>query len=159
MMDAATLSNILSWSIQVVAIATVAAMVPRIFHVDAAAIRHGWWRAVLLACLLLPIIQPWESPTTFPIDVPSLDMTPALAGSGAAPLNASRSASFLSQNWQRTWPAAAGSVLLFGALVRLLWLTAGLVRLRRLRAAGSPAAMTDDHRELAALTAAGAEIR
>src|SRR5262245_12048779 len=137
MMDAAALSNILSWSIQVAAIATVAAMVPRVFHVDAPAIRHGWWRGVLLSCLLLPIVQPWQSPTTFPIDVPSLDMAPVLEGSGTAPLDASRSASLLPQAWPRTWPAAVGVVLLSGALVRLLWLFAGLVRLRRLRAAGS----------------------
>ena len=159
MMDAATLSNILSWSIQVAAITVVAALVPLVLHVDAPAIRHGWWRAVLLSCLLLPILQPWQALSTFPIDVPPLDMTPTLTGSGKATLNASGSASLLSQSWQRTWPAAVGVVLVAGALVRLLWLAGGLFRLRRLRAAGSAADVTDGHRELTALTAAGAEIR
>jgi len=159
MMDAATLSNILSWSIQVAAITVVAALVPLVLHVDAPAIRHGWWRAVLLSCLLLPILQPWQALSTFPIDVPTLDMTPTLTGSGKATLNASGSASLLSQSWQRTWPTAVGVVLIAGALVRLLWLAGGLFRLRRLRAAGSAADVSDGHRELAALTAAGAEIR
>ena len=159
MMDAATLSNILSWSIQVAAITVVAALVPLVLHVDAPAIRHGWWRAVLLSCLLLPILQPWQALSTFPIDVAPLDMTPTLTGSGKATLNASGSASLLSQSWQRTWPAAVGVVLVAGALVRLLWLAGGLFRLRRLRAAGSAADVTDGHRELTALTAAGAEIR
>ncbi len=86
-------------------------------------------------------------------------MTPTLTGSGKATLNASGSASLLSQSWQRTWPAAVGVVLVAGALVRLLWLAGGLFRLRRLRAAGSAADVTDGHRELTALTAAGAEIR
>ena len=62
MMDAATLSNILSWSIQVAAITVVAALVPLILHVDAPAIRHGWWRAVLLSCLArCRILQPWQA--------------------------------------------------------------------------------------------------
>ncbi len=159
MMDAATLSNVLSWSLQVAAITAVAALLPRLLHVDAPAIRHGWWRAVLLSCLVLPFVQPWQVLSTFPIDAPPLDMTPTLTGSGTGRLNASRSASLLSQGWERTLPAAVGVVLVAGALVRLSWLSAGLIRLRRLRAAGSPADITEGHRELTALTQAGAEIR
>ena len=108
---------------------------------------------------MLPFVQPWQVLSTFPIEAPPLDMTPTLTGSGTGRLSASRSASLLSQGWERALPAAVGVVLLAGALVRLSWLSAGLIRLRRLRAAGSPAEITEGHRELTALTEAGAEIR
>ena len=85
MMDAATLSNVLSWSLQVAAITAVAALLPRLLHVDAPAIRHGWWRAVLLVCLVLPFVQPWQVLSTFPIEAPPLDMTPTLTGSAPSP--------------------------------------------------------------------------
>jgi protein TonB len=160
MIDPAFLSNLLAWSCQVALIAAVAAALLRLLRVDAPSIRYACWRLVLTACLALPLLQPWkviatpiESAASVPLDPSRQIGAVSTAGSLAHP------SATLPAVPPVSWPALAGVALVAGAALRLAWLAAGLLRLRRLRKAGEPAAPCDGHDEIARLIDAGAEIR
>jgi TonB family protein len=154
------LANLLAWALQVAVLVISAAVVARLVPVDSAAVRHAWWRAVLLVCLALPLIQPWTDASLPPAAsvAPTLDSTvlaitadtirpsagPALAGVRSV---------------LPSWSVAIAIVLACGAALRLAWLAAGLLHLRRLRRAGAIAEGSEPETELQALVQAGAEIR
>ena len=155
------LSNLVAWSLQVALLTAASAVVLALLRVNAPFIRHGWWRAVLALCLILPLLQPWQAPASIPIGgdlsaefsemrpvfgIQSSDAAVRLAPAGTTRLVAA-------------WPAALAFVLIAGAVLRFAWLGAGLFRLRRLRGAGQQAQPSDGHTELQKLTEAGAEIR
>src|SRR3954468_207525 len=135
MMAALSLVNLLEWSLQVALIVAGAAIAARLLPIDAAGVRHAWWRAGLVVWLALPLLQPWH--------LPALD--------GAAPLEAgsvpSPSSNVVTVHPERrvAVPLRAldgrarglvSTVIATGAALRLAWLAAGIVRLRRLRRLG-----------------------
>ena len=66
-MTFASFSNLLSVSLQVVVIAMAAALVAAVLRTTAPRMRYGFWRLVLLLCLLLPWLQtPQRVSTTAP---------------------------------------------------------------------------------------------
>jgi protein TonB len=160
MIDPAFLSNLFAWACQVAIITAIAALLLRVLRIDAPTIRYACWRLVLAVCVALPLLQPWKV------------IVPAIERDAAVPLEASRQLGTVSNAGPIprpsttlpavppvSWPALAGVALVAGAVVRLAWLGAGILRLRRLRKAGEPAAPCDGHDELARLIEAGAEIR
>ena len=161
-MTATPLWNLLAWIAQVGILALAAAVVTRVIHVDAPVVRYAWWRAVLVVCLALPVIQPWRMPAppdsglSAPAQGPAAPTvsTSIETGSAAAPAEGVQAA-------EPRWTAVIAIVLVAGALLRLAWLAGGLVRLRRLRDAGvqatADAADTPDF--VQSLTDAGAEVR
>ena len=160
MIDPAFLSNLFAWGCQVTLIVAVAAALLRLLRVDAPPIRYACWRLVLAVCLALPLLQPWkvitpavESETTTPLD-PSRQIG---AVSNTAPI--AHPSTTLPAVPPVSWPALAAIALVAGAVLRLAWLAGGILRLRRLRKAGEPAAPCDGHDEIARLIEAGAEIR
>ena len=74
------LSNLLYWSLQAALIIAAAALAARLMPVDAPAVRHAWWRAVLAICLVLPLLQPWHTVSLRLID-PSQDLSLLAGGS------------------------------------------------------------------------------
>ena len=153
-----TLSNLVAWCVQAGLLALAAALLSRLLRIDSPTVRYAWWRTVLVVCLALPIVQPWQPPGLPPVallggDVPAVPivetLTPALPG--VAPP---------ARPWIRIpWPVLAATVVAAGALLRLGWLAVGLVRLRRLRGAGVPAATSGAPESLRAMADAGADVR
>ena len=152
-------SNILAWSIQTTLIAVAAALVSRLMPVDSATVRHSWWRAVLVACLALPVLQPWRHPASPSVPFAAIGMAPGdVAAIGGGTLRPVSTALGIGVHLP-SWPALLTLVFAAGVLVRLAWLAAGLVRLRRLRRAGVTAAMAGADADMQTLIQAGAEIR
>ncbi len=55
------LVNLLAWSLQITAVVCAGGALPALLRLNAPDLRHGYWRALLLLCLLLPIVQPWHA--------------------------------------------------------------------------------------------------
>src|SRR5688572_11797358 len=73
-MDVHALNNLVAWTSQTIVIAALAALLSWVIKVDAAGIRFAYWRAVLLLCLLLPLLQGRQA-GEIPPPAPSLDAT------------------------------------------------------------------------------------
>lgn len=131
-MDAATLSNLLAWSLQALALLLVGGPLPWLLRLHDPAARHAYWRVLLLACLLLPVLQPWQAPAAAAA-VGGSDLallTGAEAGAGPA---AGITTTVVGTLQSARWRLALTLLLVAGVLTRLGWLAAGLLRLRRLR--------------------------
>jgi TonB family protein len=160
-MDLLTLMNLTAWSVQMALLTIVAAILLRVLRVDAPLIRYAWWRGLLALCLVLPLVQPWQTTAALQIAqnidadlVGRASDSVARRSAGTLP---SWSAQFL-RNLATHWVWWTGLVLVAGVLTRLAWMAVGLLQLRRLRRAGAPAAPGGGH-ELAQLIEAGADIR
>lgn len=153
-----TLSNLAAWAVQAGLIAAAATVISRVVPIDAPAVRYAWWRTVLVAAVLLPVVQPWQPVGLLPAGLLPVDEPPAIAaataaaarppGTPAAPTPAPLQPS-----------TAAAAVIVAGVLVRLGWVGLGLVRLRRLRTAGEPALTSDAPDSLQQIRDAGADVR
>jgi protein TonB len=115
---------------------------------------------VLAVCFVLPLVQPWkiaELPAASDLTLGALGPVVTERGTPvervAAPPAAQPPAA------RTPGPTLIAVALVAGAVLRLAWLSAGLLRLRSLRKAGERAAPCDGHDELATLIEAGAEIR
>jgi protein TonB len=140
-MNLLTVANLVSWSAQVAALVAAALLALKLTRLDAPAVRYVFLRVVLAVCLLLPFVQsyvaaPATSKTT-PIDASRV--TGAPAGRRAIPdaqLVVGTTALF---GPGQQWPGALAVLLVAGGCTRLLWIGAGVIRLRRLRRAGEAA--------------------
>jgi TonB family protein len=142
-MDATTLSNLLAWSVQTTLLTLVADIFLRLLKVNAPVIRHASWRALLVLCLILPMIQPWRATTgasvALRVDADRAPQISVIGSSQTQSAGPSLPATFI-RAVRTNWAFWVGLVLAAGAAARLALLAAGLLRLRRLRAAGQPAA-------------------
>jgi len=158
--DLAALTNLFRWSLQAALITLVGAAFLRVMRIDAPALRHAFWRILLLLCLALPFVQPrLAAPLAFStapaeMQAPQPDGVYVLV-TGPAGTELMR---YLRTAGQR-WPLLVGYALAAGVAARFLWLAVGILRLRRLRNAGEPGIPTAGHDEIQALIRAGAEIR
>ena len=105
-------TNFLAWMAQALLLASAGSLLLVVFR-----IRHPWTKllychALLAVCLLLPLLQPWTKPGQ-----------PTASGPGSTHLPEFR---------------LILSLLAAGAAVKLLWLLAGLWRIRRYRIASMP---------------------
>ena len=132
-MDASLLANLLAYSAQIACLAAVGSLLPLLLRIDAADVRHAYWRALLALCVILPWMQGRHEPAPD---------APAAAADGVAPPIVST----IVEGVAGVAPAAdwvaplAGGLLAAGVVVRLVWLGAGLLHLGRLRASGRVAA-------------------
>ena len=160
MIDPAFLSNLFAWACQVALITVVAALMLRLLRVDAPSIRYACWRLVLAVSLALPLLQPWKIvDPLLEADAATWVATVSQSGTVGGARSVPHSSTTLPAAPPFAWPALAGVALVAGAVMRLAWLGAGILRLRRLRQAGERAAPCDGHDEIARLIEAGAEIR
>ena len=119
------LTILITWSEQVFLLTAAAALA-------ALALKHSktrllMWQGLLLGMLLLPAIEPWSSP---PVQVDSVPTTSSV--SAVAPMTGPPRAHWRSGDW--LWVIAAGAAL------RLIWVAAGFLRLRRYRRLAQPLA-------------------
>ncbi len=156
------IENLVRWNLQVALLIIVAAVLFYVLRVSAPVIRHAFWRTVLVACLVLPLVQPWHSPTVDE-SVQSLEAAVPTASSGlAGQASAGVGLPFVARVFRHVranWASYVGVVLASGVALRLAWLVIGILRLQRLRRAGEPVMTGGGYQELAALIEAGAEIR
>ncbi len=112
--------NLAAYSLQVAAVAGAGLLAPAVLRLRMPRALHAFYQAVLVACLALPLIQPWLV-ETFSGATQAAFRVVATASAGAVP---------------GAWWSASGWVLaVYGAglAARLAWLGLGLGRLRALR--------------------------
>ena len=152
--------NLFQWSAQVALIAIAAAVVTRLVRVESPSLRHGFWRTLLVACLVLPLFQPWTPPPPASLAAAEDVVAPPIT---ASPADGVRPSPSLLAKLRRTavnhWPIWVGFVFAAGAAARLIWIAAGLLRLRRLATLAEAAAPAGEYEELAERIQARAEIR
>ena len=122
-------ANFLAYSAQVGGLILVCATLPWLLRLSAPAVQHAFWRALLAVCLALPFIQPWRPATTASPaanvvagPVSGLSVIAGASGAGSVPSTVGVDLA-----------AAARNLLVAGIVVRLAWLSMGLLRLRRMR--------------------------
>jgi TonB family protein len=127
------LVNIGAFAMQVTVLVVAGALLARLFRLDAPRVLLAYWRGLLLACLLLPLCQPWIS-----VSAPVLTSTTIATRTDEAGPSA-----VLTAVGNRPFPARSnGELALFalasGVVVRLLWLAIGAYGLCRLRRKSVP---------------------
>jgi TonB family protein len=153
------IANLLGWSLQVSLVVMAAALVARLMPIDSASVRHAWWRAVLVVCLALPVVQPWHRPAiASPALAPSITDV-AIDRVGTTPTSEDGSRTVRPVVQLASWTAIVVVVLSAGMVFRIVWLATGLVRLRRLRETGERVVPAETDVELQELMEAGADVR
>ena len=152
MMDANVLSNLLAYAAQIACVTVAGSLLPRILRVDAAVVRYAYWRGLLALCLVLPWIQGRQHAASAPNGVATRVLAPSVAAVSKAAAVAAPGASI-------QWLPIVGAILIGGLVLRLAWLGAGLLRLRRVAAAGAVAPPCGDEHDLQRAIGTRAEIR
>jgi TonB family protein len=137
------LANLVAHSAQVAVVVVAGAGVARWTRLRAPAALLGWWRSLLIASLLLPLLQPWPGP---PVRVAGSETFVTGGASG--------------RGFVVPWAGAIVILLAGGTGLRLVRLALGLARLRRWREGAAPAEEHLDARLIAdAVRDAGAKAR
>lgn len=123
----AILTALAAWSGQVLILVAAAALA-------ALALRHPkarllFWQGVILLALLLPEIGPWK-----PAPVEAITASASVLVR-VAPVSATATPWYTRLHWRSEYLLGA---LAAGAVVRLLWIAVGLLRLRRYRSQAEP---------------------
>lgn len=124
-----TPANLLALTVQAAVLALVGAPLPRLLGILSPRARLSYFRGLLLACLMLPFIQPW-------LPEPLVDPLPAVRAEGltstARPIAGAPHAP--GESWVGLLPRVSiVDIVVAGTAVRLAWLGLGLVALARLR--------------------------
>ncbi len=114
-------TNFLYYCLQVILLVLAGTALPALFRLRAPRVLLAYWQGLLVACLVLPLIQPWKFPAPA---ASSADGSVSISFQGAA------GAASEAHAW--IFPLIAG-LLAAGALARLLWLGLGLEKLREIR--------------------------
>jgi TonB family protein len=161
-MTAATIAaNILSWTAQTTVVIGAGLLVLALLRVTTPGVRYVFLRLLLATSLALPFAQPWLHP------VVGFDLPPPPPPGGVAerergarrPSDPVEPRSTIPVNPFGELAPWLLLLLLSGAAGRAAWMTAGVIRLRRLRAAGMTAPDSAEHDELQDLIGARANIR
>jgi len=132
---------------QIAVLAIIGALLPRVFRLRVPKISVVYWQVLLTACLVLPILQPWQRVTFSPqvsFRTVSFETGPLVA----APVHAAFP----------TFPAIAVA-LMTGVVIRLLWIALGLYRLRQYRRrARSLSPVPDSLKDLRSAVGVGPEL-
>jgi len=132
------LRNIGSFATQAAVLVAAGVVVWRLARVRHGAVSHVYWRALLLACLLLPLAQPWRTPQ--PLELALNTATAIEPASVASELDSAKTAAITALPL-KTASSMSQWVLLgliAGIAARALWLGMGAVSLRRLRLSAVP---------------------
>src|SRR5579885_1139158 len=120
------LADLLAWSAQVAILVGVAALAAALFENQHPRARLIFWQGILAAILLLPLAQPWTQSVIFSNNGVSISIQPVTI--------VGRSAARSEFTWHREYLLY---IFACGAVLRLLWIGAGFLRLRRHRLAES----------------------
>jgi TonB family protein len=152
-MSPLTLGNLAAWCIQTALIVGAGLTTLWLVRLDAPAVRYLFLRGLLAICLTLPLVQPRMTGEMVLERGATGGVAIAVApGQARGPANTVAAHAL-------PWPSAIAAVILAGALARLVWIAAGIVKLRRLRRAGAVAEVSADHEDLQRVIAARATIR
>jgi TonB family protein len=133
-----TAANVLAYAAQVTIVVIVCAGLPRLLRLRSPAVQYAFWRMVLLVCLLLPIVQPWQ-PAAMAF-VPAPGPPPQAVDTPVPPPAPAPRQAASTIDWRSVAQIAAAA----GISVRLAWLALGAIRLRRLRRHATDAAIGFD---------------
>lgn len=131
-------ANILAYLAQIAIVVAVCAGLPRLLGLRSPGIHYAFWRTVLVVCLLLPIVQPWQPAEMAFVAAPG-PRAPVTGTAGPEPAPTSRP-----ETAAIDWFAALQVAAVAGLLARLVWLALGTLRLRRLRRRATDAAIGFD---------------
>lgn len=153
-MDASLLANLGAYSAQVICIAALATLLGMLLGAGGAGVRYLYWRVVLGACMVLPFVQAWRDPG----DLASAGTQAGVVDAGLEVVVVGATAAAAGARGI-DWIFLAGAVVASGIVVRLCWLAASLISLRRMRAIGQVSPASDAHDELQRRLGTRAEIR
>jgi TonB family protein len=130
MISAISAENVLSWAAQVFVIASLGALLPLLFRLQHPRSHLLYCHIVLVACLVLPIVQPWQHPL----------VTIGGGAASSAPVAAVTPTSTVADaaNPPIPWQSLVVWLLAAGMAARLIWFAAGLWQIRRYRAGATP---------------------
>jgi hypothetical protein len=135
-MTETALLNLAAWTLQAAALTLAAAALAWVVRIDAPRVRYAWWRIVLVGCLALPVLQPWQ-PRAELAPAAAVEEEPVAVSESPVPVVPAAEPPGAVGPALPGWRPVAASLLGAGALLKLAWLAAGLVRLRRIRQRGS----------------------
>ncbi|MPZ18540.1 MAG: TonB family protein [Luteitalea sp.] len=151
MMLPLSLGNVWAYCVQVAVLTLVGAALVTLLRVRTPAARLVCWRALLAACLGLPLLQPWGEPPSHT----AAAVASVIDGAALATTAARGEAWWVAIGWAPLLLA----VWLAGTAVWLVRLIIGLVHLRALRRAGAPASLSPAVAEVGEQIGASADIR
>jgi TonB family protein len=129
-MPALTLANLVTYALQIGAIVAIGSGLPILLRLSSPKARLVYWRSLLVACLLLPFVQP--------LTPPAIEAAPA---TGATVVSGVTIA-VLEGEAAPTLPwligRTVGVILILGIAARLTWLGLGALTLRRFRRLAPP---------------------
>jgi TonB family protein len=158
MMELIVLRNLIAVCAQLAILTAVCGALPWLLRVRTPGIVYSYFRILLVLALCLPFVQPWRASVIS--EAASVRGAAVTVGAIAVRENltdATPTGGFV--------PSARTAALLLmmmlgaGALIRLVWLAAGFVRLRRLRRQGRVAALPPEFDDLPRIVGARAEMR
>jgi hypothetical protein len=114
------LNNLLPWAVQVCVIGSVGATLPLVFRIRHPRSQLVYCHLLLVVCLVLPVIQPWQHPVIFSSN----------AQSNSAPVATTLNTA-TSFDEPIPWRQIVGWILLAGVLARLCGTGVGLWVIRR----------------------------
>ncbi len=142
-----SLANLAAWAVQVAVLVAAGVWLPARLRIGSPRSRVVLFRALLVACLALPLAQPWRPAPAVPVSIDTSDVAlvgPAPAGDAvigpgaAAVASPSVTARVRGRLASVPWSRVALVALAGGVLLRLAWLGLGLVSLARLRRRSAP---------------------
>jgi TonB family protein len=128
MIPESVLQNLQSWVIQVFVIASIGVALPLIFRIRHPRSQLVYCHLVIVACLVLPAVQPWQHSI---IQV-TTGYSTAPAAAATAPGQIGSPAREVSRRQIVVW------TIMLGAFVRLCWTAFGLWRIRQYKQTASP---------------------
>jgi TonB family protein len=160
MITVVALANVIAWLAQTTVVVAAGLLGLWAVRLDAPAARYAALRALLAFCLLLPVIQ-----SRVPLPPASLDVTETVtvraipAGSADEERSSERARAPLGASM--TWMPVNAVILLLatGAIARLGWISAGIVKLRALRRAADISPPGGEHDDLQSIIGVRAAIR
>jgi len=120
------ISNLIAYSLQIAFLTAAGTLLLYLFRMRVPRVTLLYWQGLLLACLLLPFLQPWRHEVIRTVSIHSSAFDVSSAIPVAIPVKAAEPA--LRIPWK-----GLGFILAAGVLFRLVWLLIGFVRLRYLR--------------------------
>ena len=122
------LRNLAAFAVQAGLLVLAGAALARAFRIQTPRAALAYWRALLMACVLLPFCQPWQTMAVTPIGQAVLS-APGVDGV-SVPAGGSQAAS------ASGWPSTDNLILRVvaaGIVARTLWLAIGAFGLGRIR--------------------------
>ena len=116
-------ADFLAYCLQVILMVLAGTALPALFRLRAPRVLLVYWQGLLVACLMLPLLQPWRPPALA-----------SATGGGSVSINFQGLPAGTADVHPWLYPLIAG-VFLAGMLVRLAWLALGVRRLRAIRRA------------------------